>query len=48
MCDKIVVSEALMFMNGTLMVYISKNKGNYRLLVCFGDRFETNLGQNRI
>ena len=36
MCDKIVVSEALMFRNGALMVYISKNKG----IIDFWDALE--------
>ena len=41
MCDKIVVSEALMFRNGTLMVYISKNKG----IIDFWDALEIDLEQ---
>ena len=41
MCDKIVVSEALMFRNGTLMVYISKNKG----IIDFWDDLEIDLEQ---
>ena len=44
MCDKIVVSEALMFRNGTLMVYtlyISKNIG----IIDFWDALEIDLEQ---
>lgn len=41
MCDKIVVSEALMFRNGALMVYISKNKG----IIDFWDDLEIDLEQ---
>ena len=41
MCDKMVVSEALMFRNGALMVYISKNKG----IIDFWDDLEIDLEQ---